>query len=144
MITDKTILQNRFTWKSRSSADLEMNIISDGGCFLNMMPRTKQPQMALRFWTPKTIRFKPSPINRPLPKHNQLPCQHIRCAPSSFLSPLPSSSPQPCTLDASVSATPVIPLILNRLASATEENPQSGRLLGACSAETPLIGSTWR
>lgn len=47
-------------------------------------------------------------------------------------------------LDASVSATPVIPLILNRLASATEENPQSGRLLGACSAETPLIGSTWR
>ena len=46
-------------------------------------------------------------------------------------------------LDTSVSATPVIPLILNRLASATEENPQPGRLLGACSAETPLIGSTW-
>lgn len=37
---------------------------------------TKQPQMALRVWTPKTItsyRFKPSPMTRPLPKHNQLP-----------------------------------------------------------------------
>ncbi|CAB1443116.1 unnamed protein product [Pleuronectes platessa] len=47
-------------------------------------------------------------------------------------------SDKPCMLDASVSASPVIPLILNRLASAAEENPQSGRLLGACSAETPI------
>lgn len=82
---------------------------------------------------------------RPMPKHNQLPVNTFTALlPSFSLSSSFLFSSQPCMLDASVSATPVIPLILNRLASATEENPQSGRLLGACSAETPLIGSTWR
>jgi len=105
------------TWKLQQLTKIEINIAE----------WTKQQQMALRCWLSLSS-----------------PCQHIHWTPSFSLSPLPFSSPQPCMLDASASATPVIPLILNRLASATEENPQSGRLLGACSAKAPLIGCTWR
>lgn len=59
-------------------------------------------------------------------------CQH---SPPALLPPF---------LDASVSAAPVIPIIPNRLASATEENPRPGRLLPLSLPEAPVIGNTWQ
>lgn len=105
--------------------------------------RTKQVQMAPEILDTKDnqqLKIQTITNNSVSAKTQSIHCQQYSL--QSFLLRLPSphscSSPQPCMLDASVSATPVIPLILNRLASATEENPQSGRLLDARSAETPI------
>lgn len=108
------------TWNFQKSTKMEINIKK---LLLKIVQWAKQPQMALRCWTINRYRHRPSPNDHSPAKTQSAPCQHIHSAPSSFLSPLPFCSPQPCMLDASVSATPVIPLILNRLASATEEKP---------------------
>lgn len=49
----------------------------------------------------------------------------------------------PPFLDASLSAAPVLPIIPNRLASATEENPTTWTSPQLSLPEAPLIGNTW-
>ena len=76
MISEKMILQNRSIYEY-----LEAAINNQNGNWHNRLKTlskygavqwTKQPQMALRFWTINSYRFKPSPMTRPLPQHNQL------------------------------------------------------------------------
>lgn len=72
--------------------------------------------------------------SRAVPEHNQISVSSL-CPPSSLLPPF---------LDASVSVAPVIPIIPNRLASATEENPTAWISPRLSLPEAPIIGNTWQ